>query len=189
MICSEAWPRSASRGQRSRSPPKAKSAFLEALQGIGYPIATSCGGRASCGLCRLTIVSGREVLSPIASEEVGHLGNVAKIIGLRLACQARIIGDGEIVIEVPADQSVEARKRHKAERIQRERAQQRGRAPQPAGASAFSGSRDAAPAPGAPIARRPARTPEHKSRESGVNRMAAEKARFRKGRLRRPLSH
>lgn len=143
--------------------------LLEALQGIGYPIATSCGGRASCGLCRLTIVSGREVLSPIASEEVGHLGNVAKIIGLRLACQARIIGDGEIVIEVPAVEDVEARKRHKAERIQRERAQQRGRAPQPAGASAFSGSRDAAPAPGAPIARRPpAGTPEHKSRESGA---------------------
>ncbi|MFO0658813.1 MAG: 2Fe-2S iron-sulfur cluster-binding protein [Polyangiaceae bacterium] len=143
--------------------------LLEALQEIGYPIATSCGGRASCGLCRLTIVSGREVLSPINNEEVGHLGNVAKIIGLRLACQARIVGDGELVVEVPTVEDVEARKRQKAERIQRERAQQRGRGMHAAGASAFGASRDHAPAPGAAtpgVRRPPASTPEHKSRES-----------------------
>jgi ferredoxin len=93
--------------------------LLQVLQSNGYPIATSCGGVASCGLCRLTVVRGGEALSPLKSQEIMHLGNVAKIVGLRLACQARIAGEATIELDVPVVDDVETRKRRKAERLRR----------------------------------------------------------------------
>jgi ferredoxin, 2Fe-2S len=99
--------------------------LLQALQAAGHPISTSCGGRASCGLCRLTVVRGKELLTPLRDEEVHHLGNVARVIGARLACQARICGEGELEVSVPVVDSVELRKRLKAERAARAKSQQR----------------------------------------------------------------
>jgi 2Fe-2S ferredoxin len=95
--------------------------LLEVLQRNGVPIATSCGGVATCGLCRITIVRGKEALSTIRAEEIEHLGNVAKVIGLRLACQSKVCGEGEIVVDVPTVEDVEERKRRKAERLRVER--------------------------------------------------------------------
>jgi 2Fe-2S ferredoxin len=96
--------------------------LLRALQAAGHPISTSCGGRATCGLCRLVVRSGKELLTPLNSEELLHLGNVARVIGARLACQACIAGEGEISVEVPAVDPIELRKLAKASRIQRQRA-------------------------------------------------------------------
>jgi ferredoxin len=96
--------------------------LLAILQRNGHPIATSCGGVASCGLCRVVVVEGKEVLSPLGANEVTHLGNVAKIIGARLACQSRVCGsDGDVIIRVPDVGDVEERKRKKAERIRADR--------------------------------------------------------------------
>jgi len=94
--------------------------LLEVLQSNGYPIATSCGGVASCGLCRLTVIRGAESLSPIKPQELVHLGNVAKVVGLRLACQSVVCGPGPIVLQVPEVEIVEDRKRRKAERLREE---------------------------------------------------------------------
>lgn len=96
--------------------PEAES-LLAVLQANGYPIATSCGGVASCGLCRLTVVRGSESLTPIKPQELVHLGNVAKVVGLRLACQSKVCGPGPIVLQVPEVEIVEDRKRRKAERL------------------------------------------------------------------------
>ena len=94
--------------------------LLEVFQSNGEPIATSCGGVATCGLCRVTIVSGGASLVPIKAHEIVHLGNVAKIVGLRLACQAELrtdaAEDAEIVVRIPVAPDVEERKRRKAER-------------------------------------------------------------------------
>ncbi len=95
--------------------------LLEVLQKNGVPIATSCGGVATCGLCRITIIRGKEALSAIRPQELEHLGNVAKVIGLRLACQSKVCGEGEIVVDVPPVENVEDRKRRKAERLRLER--------------------------------------------------------------------
>ncbi len=92
------------------------SNLLDALIAAKHPISTSCGGRASCGLCRLTVVRGKELLSPINPKEVSHLGNVAKVIGLRLACQAVVERDGEIELNVPPVEDVAERKRLKNRR-------------------------------------------------------------------------
>jgi ferredoxin len=126
--------------------------LLEVLQGARFPISTSCGGRASCGLCRLTVVSGHESLTPLKPEEVTHLGNVAKVIGARLACQAQLCGQGEVEVVVPSVEDVEARKRQKSERLRRERAAHRaaigsngpsggGETPRPAPTASGSGAR------------------------------------------------
>jgi 2Fe-2S ferredoxin len=107
--------------------------LLEVCQSNAEPISTSCGGVASCGLCRVTVVSGREHLVPIKPQEIVHLGNVAKVLGLRLACQACVVADvaegAEIVIRIPPVDDVEARKRKKAERARVEVRASRGRPP------------------------------------------------------------
>jgi ferredoxin len=94
--------------------------LLEVFQSGAQPIATSCGGVASCGLCRVTIDEGRHLLVPLKAQEIVHLGSVAKVLGLRLACQAQIRPDAmdgaEIVVRIPPVEDVEQRKRKKAER-------------------------------------------------------------------------
>lgn len=98
------------------------SSLLAALQKAKHPISTSCGGRATCGLCQLTVTRGREFLSPVNDEEVAHLGNVAKVVDIRLACQAVIVGDGEIEVDVPPVVDIAARKREQTRRGFAERA-------------------------------------------------------------------
>ena len=50
---------------------------------------TACGGKGSCGLCRIKIVAGEEGLPPISPEEKKHLGNTYFISKLRLSCRIR----------------------------------------------------------------------------------------------------
>lgn len=143
---------------------KAGDDLLEVFQSNGEPIATSCGGVASCGLCRVTIVSGGEHLVPIKPQELVHLGNVAKVIGLRLACQAQLRDDvegepREVVVRIPPVDDVEERKRRKAERSRLEK-----RATRPGEGAARASStiewrpQRLAAAPAAPA--RPATPPE-----------------------------
>ena len=66
----------------------------------GVRIPTSCVGNASCGLCRVKIVSGEDQLAPFNAAERRHLGNVYFLTKVRLSCQARVLG-GDIVVEVP----------------------------------------------------------------------------------------
>jgi uncharacterized 2Fe-2S/4Fe-4S cluster protein (DUF4445 family) len=63
------------------------------------PITTACGAKATCGLCRVKIVSGEAHLSPINDAEKKHLGNVYFITKMRLSCQTRVAGD--VVVEIP----------------------------------------------------------------------------------------
>lgn len=99
----------------------AGASLLQVLQSAKFPIATSCGGVATCALCRVTVRSGREHLSPLRGEELLHLGSVAKIAGLRLACQALCEGEGDVHIDVPEVEDVAARKARKAERLRQAR--------------------------------------------------------------------
>jgi 2Fe-2S ferredoxin len=64
-------------------------------------ITTACVGKATCGLCRVKVIAGEPVLSPFNGDERRHLGNVYFLTKVRLSCQARVISDGEVTIEVP----------------------------------------------------------------------------------------
>jgi len=68
----------------------------------GVAIATSCNGKASCGLCRVVIVAGEEGLTPMGPLEKRHLGNVYFITKQRLSCQARLAANATAVtVDVP----------------------------------------------------------------------------------------
>jgi ferredoxin len=98
------------------------SSLLQVIQAGLHPIATSCGGVATCALCRVTIRTGREHLTPVNNAEITHLGSVAKIVGLRLACQARLTGTGDVTVDVPVVEDVAAKKQAKADRLRAQRA-------------------------------------------------------------------
>ncbi|HEX7666167.1 MAG TPA: 2Fe-2S iron-sulfur cluster-binding protein [Polyangiaceae bacterium] len=90
--------------------------LLEVLQSHDVPIATSCGGVATCGSCRIRVVAGMDNLTPIRMQELVHLGNVAKITAQRLACQSKVRGSGEIVIDIPPVEAAHARRSRKPSR-------------------------------------------------------------------------
>jgi ferredoxin, 2Fe-2S len=66
----------------------------------GLPITTACNAKATCGLCRVKIISGEVHLSPMNDAEKKHLGNVYFITKQRLSCQARVSG-GDVVVQIP----------------------------------------------------------------------------------------
>lgn len=101
----------------------AGSSLLQVLQEADHPVATSCGGVATCALCRVTIKEGKEHLSPFCDAELKHLGSVARIVGLRLACQAKVSGEGTVVVDVPPVEDVAAKKAEKAARLRQARGQ------------------------------------------------------------------
>jgi 2Fe-2S ferredoxin len=76
----------------------------ESLFGVarraGIPVSTACVGKATCGLCRVKIVAGEELLSPLNGDERKHLGNVYFINRMRLSCQARVMAAGDVCVEV-----------------------------------------------------------------------------------------
>lgn len=75
------------------------------VQGGGYllPILTdnkinissSCGGKASCGYCKVRVLSGGGQILPT---EEGFMSREEKLAGMRLACQVKVKNDLEIYI-------------------------------------------------------------------------------------------
>ena len=65
-------------------------------------ITTACVGKATCGLCRVKVVGGEALLSAFNADERKHLGNVYFITKQRLSCQAKLVGEGEVTVEIPA---------------------------------------------------------------------------------------
>jgi 2Fe-2S ferredoxin len=63
--------------------------LFDAGRRAGVPIPTACVGKANCGLCRVKVLAGEALLSPINADEKRHLGNTYFISKLRLSCQAR----------------------------------------------------------------------------------------------------
>ena len=75
---------------------------FEIARRASVAVTTACVGKATCGLCRVKVVSGEAHLSPFNSAEKKHLGNVYFINKLRLSCQARLVDDGDVTVELPA---------------------------------------------------------------------------------------
>ena len=65
----------------------------------GVTIETACVGKATCGLCRVRIVSGEQFTSPQNDAERKHLGNVYFINKVRLSCQTQVTG-GDVTVEL-----------------------------------------------------------------------------------------
>lgn len=72
--------------------------LLPALNDGGIPVPSTCGGRGTCGLCRVTIVSGGEDATPT---ELGRINNADIHAGVRLACQ--VVVRGNMAVRVPEE--------------------------------------------------------------------------------------
>jgi 2Fe-2S ferredoxin len=73
--------------------------LFEVGRRAGVSIETACVGKATCGLCRVRVVSGEEHLNPFNEHEQRHLGNVYFLTKVRLSCQAVVTG-GDITVEL-----------------------------------------------------------------------------------------
>lgn len=73
---------------------KAGQSVLEALKGEGVYLVSPCGGKGTCGKCKIRLVRGK---SKVVS--YGKLTRKERDSGISLACQSYPAGD--IVIEVP----------------------------------------------------------------------------------------
>ena len=60
----------------------------------------SCGGVPSCAMCRVAVVEGEEHLSKMEMKETDLLGNTYFVTKRRLACQTKILDEGDIVLDV-----------------------------------------------------------------------------------------
>lgn len=80
----------------------AGTTLLKALQSVGEPINSKCGGEAKCEACHVFVTSGRKSLSRIAAAENEKLdGMVGISSNSRLACQA-VLGEEPITVELIA---------------------------------------------------------------------------------------
>lgn len=84
--------------------------LFEVARASGVPVSTACVGKGTCGLCRVKVRHGEDLLSPLTDADRKHLGNVYFLTKTRLSCQARIVapaGDAPpasawVEVEVPA---------------------------------------------------------------------------------------
>jgi len=84
--------------------------LFELARAAGVPVSTACVGKGTCGLCRVKVRHGEDLLSPLTEADRKHLGNVYFLTKTRLSCQARLVAapDGGasasawVEVEVPA---------------------------------------------------------------------------------------
>lgn len=68
--------------------PRRRPTWLEQLQNEAQPVASSCGGGGTCGLCKVTYTSAVKP-KPTAAEQA-MLSDADLAAGMRLACQHRV---------------------------------------------------------------------------------------------------
>jgi Na+-transporting NADH:ubiquinone oxidoreductase subunit F len=70
--------------------------LLTSLTDHGIDISSSCGGKGSCGYCKVRVVEGGGQILP--TEEI-YMSRQEKAEGMRLACQVKVKND--LVVAVP----------------------------------------------------------------------------------------
>lgn len=79
---------------------KPGTTVFQAAARAEVPIASQCGGKCACALCRVKVVEG-SLISPMTWEEEGHMGNAFFITKQRLSCQLQVFGDVTIEVAEP----------------------------------------------------------------------------------------
>jgi adenylate cyclase len=76
--------------------------LLDISRANRIPHASVCGGRARCSTCRVRVTEGLAALPPASETELQVLARVGAPANVRLACQARPMGDVAISTLLPA---------------------------------------------------------------------------------------
>ena len=71
--------------------------ILEALESAGINIDTPCGGKGTCGKCKIWVIKGMNTITPVEEKFLSE-EEIKK--GFRLACQTKIFKD--TIIEIPS---------------------------------------------------------------------------------------
>ena len=75
---------------------------LSALLANDLKISRVCGGRGLCATCHIYVREGEESLSPINIREQRTLGVITTCrANSRLACQAKVVGEG-VIVQLPS---------------------------------------------------------------------------------------
>ena len=78
----------------------AGTSLLKALQSVGEPINSKCGGEAKCEACHVAVPVGKKSLSKIQRVENEKLDGIVGIgSNSRLACQA-ILGEEAVTVQL-----------------------------------------------------------------------------------------
>lgn len=95
--------------------------ILDLSRRAGVPHASVCGGRGRCSTCRIRIIDGHDRLSPASPDETRVLQRVGNPINVRLACQARPVGDVSVIPLFPSNATASASFRRNPLRPEQER--------------------------------------------------------------------
>ena len=84
------------------------TSLLKAAQQVGAPEGYACGGVCACSTCHVHVVQGFDLLSEQADEELDILDKAFDVrANSRLGCQAKIVVDGVVEVEITRE-SLEA---------------------------------------------------------------------------------
>jgi uncharacterized 2Fe-2S/4Fe-4S cluster protein (DUF4445 family) len=75
----------------------------DVLDATEWRVRAACGGSGTCGACVIKLISGE--VSPLTVAEYMKLTPDERAAGTRLACQLRLRGDSEILLDQPAPPS------------------------------------------------------------------------------------
>jgi uncharacterized 2Fe-2S/4Fe-4S cluster protein (DUF4445 family) len=70
----------------------------EAARNLGVLLESICMGKGTCLKCKVIILQGQKNLSPPTQVEIERFNSEELLAGYRLACQARIFGDVDILV-------------------------------------------------------------------------------------------
>jgi nitrite reductase (NADH) large subunit len=75
-----------------------RGTLFDLLTAAGLPVGSACSSRGICGRCVVTVLDGEERLSPPDAHERQVLARNGAGTSARLACCARIAGEGPVCI-------------------------------------------------------------------------------------------
>jgi 2Fe-2S ferredoxin len=93
------------------------TSLLEASAQAHTPLGSACGGVCACSTCHVYVTQGRHLLSGEEDEEMDVLDKAFDVrSGSRLGCQARVVGDGIVEVQIPRESLEAYENEHPAER-------------------------------------------------------------------------
>lgn len=96
------------------------SYLIDAAKRLGIQITDECGRLGLCDTCVVTVKSGAEFLSEPTKAELEQLTDERLKAGERLSCQAKITGEGEIVIRTHEKKDTRPEEEKKHEEFRKE---------------------------------------------------------------------
>jgi 2Fe-2S ferredoxin len=93
------------------------TSILEAAAKAHIPEGSACGGVCACSTCHVYVTNGSELLGEQSDEEADILDKAFDVrASSRLGCQCRILGEGEIEVEITRESLEAYENEHPGER-------------------------------------------------------------------------